>query len=253
MCCFSVARPDGWLARWRAPRIHVSKTNLFARMVAPGVQGLAYGMDLATTDELAMVLPLPVAPGAGDDAVTFVDLSAHPRMFDELAQLFRPPETEAKRGAPTRRAAPLLTVHAVGAFVASYVPTRAAFARLDPRFRIPEALFDAVPHYADHGFAVFQLAPGKVTVHPMALRFPTRAPDQLFFPTVHVHDGTFHARATFDHALYYQAPRDAAIDRDEASATTPASSYQGLAIAGQTILRRTLRAMLPNADTWIPA
>ena len=41
-------------------------------------------------------------------------------------------------------------------------------------------LFDAVPHYADHGFAVFQLEPGNVTVHPMALTFPTR--DEILAP-----------------------------------------------------------------------
>ncbi len=92
-------------------------------------------------------------------------------------------------------------------YVASFVPSVADFVRLDPRFRLPEVLFDAVPHYADYGFAVFQLAPGKVTVHPMALRFPTRDPDRLFFPTVHVHDGRFHAKAKFDHALYFQTPR----------------------------------------------
>ena len=72
---------------------------------------------------------------------------------------------------------------------------RADFARLDERFRLPEVLFDAVPHYVDYGFAVFQLRPGNVTVHPMALTFPTRAPDRLFFPTVHVHDGASGRRA----------------------------------------------------------
>ncbi len=76
--------------------------------------------------------------------------------------------------------------------------------RLDPRFRLPEVLFDAVPAYADHGFAVFQLEPGNVTVHPMAMNFLTREPQRLFFPTVHVHDGTFHPTAKFDHTLYYQ-------------------------------------------------
>lgn len=258
MCCFSVARPVGWLARWRTPRVHVSRTNLFARRIAPGVQALAYGMDLTTTRELAMVLPLPVAPGTDEAGVTFVDLSAHPRMFDELAQLFALPAPQAKRAGPISRSAPPLPVHAVGAFVASYVPTRAAFARLDPRFRIPEVLFDAVPHYADHGFAVFQLAPGKVTVHPMALRFPTRAPDRLFFPTVHVHDGRFHTRAAFDHALYYQTPGPtvgagpAPRDADASSVLAPTITYAGLVSPGQPVLRRTLRATLPNADTWIP-
>jgi len=264
MCCFSVGAPVGLLARLFAPRVHVSATNIFARMIAPGVQALAYGMNLTAAREVAMILPLPVVPGSGEDAVKFVSLEQHPRMFDDLAQLFELGAPLARKGGPALRFAPqaTLVVHAIGAFIASYVPTRADFARLDPRFRLPEVLFDAVPHYADYGFAVFQLAPGKVTVHPMALTFPTRAPDRLFFPTVHVHDGRFHRTARFDHALYYQHPRCAqrpdaapfgAFEDDAVGWMMPAKSYAGLVEAERPLVRRTLRARLPNADTWIAA
>lgn len=115
----------------------------------------------------------------------------------------------------------------------------------------------AVPAYADHGFAVFQLKPGDVTIHPMGLVFPTRAPDQLFFPTVHLHDGRFHATAKFDHALYFQHPRHtrqgARSGDDLTSFMRPANSYAELVDPGQLVVRRTLRARLPNTDTWIPA
>ncbi len=40
--------------------------------------------------------------------------------------------------------------------------------------------------------------------HPMAFEFPRRDPSQLFFPTVHVHDGKVHETAHFDHSLYCQ-------------------------------------------------
>ena len=220
-------------------------------MIAPGVQALAYGMNLDTSREVAMILPLPVAPGRGDDAVKFVDLEKHPRMFDELGSLFHIVQPQAKGGLPSRfQGAPTLVVHKIGSFIASYVPTRADFARLDPRFRMPEVLFDAVPAYADYGFAVFQLAPGKVTVHPMALTFPTRTPDELFFPTVHVHDGRYHTTAKFDHALYYQRTRGAETG-DETSPMQPHETYEDLLIAAP-VLRRTLHAKLPNADVWIP-
>jgi hypothetical protein len=151
-------------------------------------------------------------------------------------------------------------VHDIGAFVASYVPSRADFARLDEQFRMPAVLFDAVPAYADYGFAVFQLKPGSVTVQPMAFEFPTRAVDQLFFPTVHVHDGRFHAKAAFDHALYYQHPACtevgatvpvSAFRGDAASWTTPRYGYAGLVDAARPMVRRTLRGRLVNADTWI--
>ena len=264
MCCFSVTTPIGLIARLFQRPVHVSATNILARMIGPGSQGLAYSMNLETTQEIAMVLPLPVVPGSGDDAVRFVDLSKDPTMFAQLATLFEVMQPVARKGGfQVRLSAPRrLVVHQVGSFIASYVPARADFSRLDPRFRLPDILFDAVPHYADYGFAVFQLAPGKVTVHPMALEFPTRSPDKLFFPTVHVHDGRFHATARFDHALYYQTPRRtnvgdmmpfAVFEGDALGWGKPSKDYAGLVIPQQAVLRRTLRGKLANADTWIAA
>ncbi len=252
MCCFSVGKPAGWLADLFAKKVRVSKTNILARIMEPGVQALAYSMNLKAGREVAMVLPLPVVAGSGDDAVRFIDLHEHAKMFEELHELYYVPPP-LSRSLPKSRSlgAPRLKVHKVGAFVASYVPTRADFSRLDPQFRIPDVLFDAVPHYADHGFAVFQLAPGKVTVHPMAFTFPTRTPDKLFFPTVHVHDGAFHATAEFDHALYYQ--RGTAVGDDAIAPLPTRKTYEGLVALGQPMIRRTLHARLPNQDIWIPA
>lgn len=260
MCCFSVQTPAGLLARWFPPKVHVSATNIFARMIAPGIQALAYGMNLETEQEVAMVLPLPVMPGAGEDAVKFVDLAAHPKMFEKLAQLFDvpPPQSRSMGGVAALSFQPTLVVHKIGSFIASYVPTRADFTRLDPRFRLPEVLFDAVPHYHDYGFAVFQLAPGKVTVHPMAMTFPTRDATQLFFPTVHVHDGRFKAKASFDHALYFQTPRRTEagfqeFEGDSVGWLTPTESFADLVVPKQAMVRRTLRGSLPNTDTWVAA
>jgi len=262
MCCFSFPTPASLIARLFRRKVRVSRTNIFARALDGERQALAYGMDLRTRVELAMVLPLPVAPGSGEDAVRFIDLSKHPRMFDELRELFEGPEILPKsRGLRLQlRQAPKLVVHDIGSFVASYVPSRADFSRLDERFRLPEVLFDAVPHYADYGFAVFQLKPGNVTVHPMALTFPTRAPDQLFFPTVHVHDGAFHATARFDHALYYQHPActktagaiPSWVFRDDSVGwQMPDLTYADLVDISRPIVRRTLHQRLPNEDTWI--
>jgi hypothetical protein len=220
-------------------------------MVAPGVQALAYGMNLKTAREVAMILPLPVVPGSGEDAVKFVSLEKHPRMFEELAELFYVPPPLSRKGGmslsiPARQ--PKLVVHKIGSFIASYVPTRADFTRLDERFRIPPVLFDAVPHYNDYGFAVFQLEPGKVTVHPMAMTFPTRSPDKLFFPTVHVHDGKFHATADFDHALYYQGRR---TEGDAYASMRADKSYADLVAPADEMFRRQLRYRLPNEDVWL--
>ena len=244
------------------PMVSVSATCIFAREASPGVQALAYRMTISSAEETAMVLPLPVLVGAGEDAVRFVSLERHPRMFEELDALF-PAPLVVKRGSPDRQAAPL-AVHQVGAFVASYVPVRADFARLDPRFRVADALFDAVPHYADYGFAVFQLRAGEHRIHPMALTFPTREPGRLFFPTVHLHDGQLHERAEFDHKLYYQHPRCTEPGQELGPDTSSmssldrvsggrAASYEGLAAAGQPVVRRMLWGSLLNRDTWIDA
>jgi hypothetical protein len=262
MCCFSVATPAGWVARLFARPVHVSRTNIFARMVSPGSQVLAYSMNLSTRLEIAMVLPLPIARGAGEDAVRFLDLSAHPTMFMDFAHLFEMMVTRAKGGPSFSRARDTLVVHDIGSFIASYVPARADFDRLDARFRMPDVLFDAVPHYADYGFAVFQLRPGTVTVHPMALAFPSREPDKLFFPTVHVHDGRFHARARFDHALYYQQPSETKVDEhivlgepegEVTSWVKPKHSYGELVDVELPMLRQKRRGKHPNADIWVPA
>ena len=207
-------------------------------------------MNLSSAREVAMILPLPVVPGGGDDAVKFVSLERDPRMFQELDALFGDGMVARKSRSIMPQSIPKLVVHEVGAFIASYVPRREDFTRLDERFRMPAVLFDAVPQYADYGFAVFQLAPGDHTVHPMAMTFPTRSPDQLFFPTVHVHDGRFHDTAKFDHALYYQRAGDA-IASDETGWAKPRKSYADLVVADQPIARRTLRAKLPNRDIWI--
>src|SRR5262249_49518570 len=48
--------------------------------------------------------------------------------------------------------------------------------------------------------------------HPIALEFPRRNPDELFFPTVHVHNGRFEPRANFHHLLFCQDVAKARLD-----------------------------------------
>lgn len=265
VCCFSVPAAAGsFLARLFRPRIHVAKTRILARFADATPSGrtrrqlLAYSMNLRVGSDVAMILPLPVEVGAGDGAVEFMDLSGAAQLFDRLDVLFDLDQLAPRKGgfrfAPQRRR---LVVHEVGAFVASYVPTEDDFERLDPRFRLPLRLSDAVPAYRDHGFAVFQLKPGDVTVHPMAFTFPSRDPARLFFPTVHVHDGTLKPRARFDHALYWQgspsgAERSAELaPGDEVSFEPPMSDEKGALALDRHVLRRRLTGDHPNADVWI--
>jgi hypothetical protein len=51
---------------------------------------------------------------------------------------------------------------------------------------------------------VFKLKPGRQKVHPMCFSFPRENPAKLFFPILHIHDGTVHTHKEFDHDLYAQ-------------------------------------------------
>jgi len=191
MCCFS-----GTVE-------HVEGTRIFARAVDATRQALVYSMTIAAKEPVAMILPLPIALPARESDVEFINLEGYPKFFEDLERGFPVPGAARSFGPPLGSAAPL-AVQRVGSFVASFVPEPADFARLDPRFRMPPTVFDRVPLYRDYGFAVFQLHDPNATIHPMAFTFPRRNRSQLFFPTVHVHDGALHDTAHFDHALYMQ-------------------------------------------------
>lgn len=231
----------------------VSQTKIFARLEGT-TQLLAYEMKLSAADDVAMVLPLPVAHGCAEDAVEFIDLAGYPKLFDELDALFPVPPI-ARSGALSASAPQpaSLVVHDVGSFVASFVPTVRDFSRLDERFRLSPAVWDRLPNHADYGFAVFQLKAGARDIHPMAFRFPTRDPSRLFFPTVHVHDGEVHDEALFGHSLYGQANDDAAPAGFEASLAPPADDAiarsAGL-LGSQKVSRLRLFGMRTNEDIW---
>ncbi len=253
MCCFSPLAPLGLLGRLFAPTFKVAATRIFARHDSPQVQLLAYAMRLSTPSPVAMLLPVPTRPSDGEEALSFIDLSARPRFFDDLEKLFHPPPRKGGfRGfAPQSR---VLTVHKVGAFEASFVPSVDDFHRLDARFRLPTATWNDVPDARDGGFAVFQLsASSDLAVHPMAFRFRSRRPGALFFPTVHVHDGKVHTTASFDHTLYLQTENEATA-RDagfEGSFGLTEDDAGGLLVPGATVARRSVQGIHANRDTWV--
>jgi hypothetical protein len=247
MCCFSGQVEAVW------------DTRIFARRIEPDRQVIAYAMGMRASQAMAMVLPLPVPSGVADDAVRFIDLhgSGKDAFFSYLDACFPLPEL-AMGAMPqplARHAAAPLVVHEVGDFVASFVPARADFARLDARFRMPDQFWAAVPAYDDWGFAVFQLAAPRANgarrdFHPMAFTFPTRERERLFFPTLHVHDGHVHTKAAFQHTLYVQGD---AVPGWEQSATPPHPNHIRLlapTLDERGLSRRRMNGTLPNEDTY---
>lgn len=93
-------------------------------------------------------------------------------------------------------------------------------------------------------------------VHPIAYRYPAESPEELFFPTVHVHDGG-HAdpEAGFDHVLYAQRAWPVP-DRDtgwESGSLLPGrvmdvGRSHGLVAPDVPLRRARLLGHYPNAD-----
>ncbi|BBC26534.1 hypothetical protein [Pseudanabaena sp. ABRG5-3] len=183
----------------------VKDTKIFARLSGKGTQYLVYSMSFAVKQEVAMILPLPIALEANESPIHFISLESYPEFFSHMI-------TELKLARPQNknmsRSISVLEVHQVGSYEASFVPRLADFIRLDERFQLPTNIWDSLPKYKDYGFAVFQLRGNlgnkTISFHPMAFEFATRFPDHLFFSTLHVHDRLVHHRAEFDHYLFYQ-------------------------------------------------
>ncbi len=263
MCCFSL------------PVRMVSSTRIFARPLEGDRQLLVYGMTIELSEDVAMILPIPVPEGSREDAVRFVDLSGCPTFFEEIDALFPDQNLSASGGyghlARAGAAQSMLVVHAVGDFEASYVPTARDFDRLDPRFRLPDDVWEQLPRYYDWGFCVFKLRTRKGSglfglfkgksagetrqVHPMAFEFPRRDPSALFFPTVHVHDGEVHPTADFDHELYCQPDASWEPLMDWQRSTQQSDAVDGGAgewlEPGAWLYKRTLQGELPNRDTYL--
>jgi hypothetical protein len=259
MCCFS-------------SKTDVSQTTLFARIVRPGTQVVVYQMRYTAKEPTAMILPVPVRLPAREDSVRFKSLKGYPNFFEHLERGFPEKRTfslSGSKGVPaTQVAAAPLAVHDVGDFVASFVPSAADFGRIDPRFVLSKDIWDKVPSIQGFGFAVFQLKELSGSPHPIAFEVDTKLDGTLFFPTLHIHDGTVHESDDFDHALYLQEPElDARVSgydgpdaKDEhtglvrsdraAKDFVETGRTEGLVNPDLLIHKLTMRGTLPNRDTF---
>lgn len=242
MCCFS------------GPVRVVADTTIFARREG-NTQFLAYQMRFQADKPVAMILPIPVALPAREDSVRFLDLKGYPQLFTALSELWPAPSFTSSKAAgavPVATAMPKLAVETVGDFVASFVPTIADFERLDPRFRLPRQVWDSLPRYKDFGFVVFQLKALGGTPHPMAFSFPTRLATEVFYPTVHIHDGRVHPEEHFDHLLYLQADGSDWEKSPLATTTTiDTSQTKGLVLPDRPVFRQRMLGVYSNEDVLV--
>jgi hypothetical protein len=250
MCCFS------------RPVEHVSNTEIFARTVSGGRQVIIYSMELRAGEDLAMILPIPIARPTLEDAVKFVSLADYPTLFAGLRRGFPKRLQVASKSVASRGGSlgpPPLKVVQVGSFNASFVPTVKDFDRLDTQFKLPEGVWARLRLYSDFGFAVFKLRKGHAQIHPMAFVFPSARPGELFFPTVHIHDGHVERRADFDHSLYCQVAKGGTrslLHWEESN--LPARGFvstkeaKNLILPDHHVFRRTMAGEFPNEDVVLP-
>lgn len=245
MCCFS-GKVD-----------LVADTNIFARASKDGRQFLVYSMKFKSDADLAMILPIPTPKDSAEDAVKFINLEKYDAFFDDMNKGFPKPETD-NRG-PGQLGDKKLPIVEVGKFVASFVPTLKDFDRLDKQFKLPAAAWDKLPQYKEFGFAVFKLKkPEKdeQKVHPMAFEFPRDDKKILFFPTVHIHDGSVPEKAKFDHFLFCQvgeSPSPSGWEESPGLADTIVKVKQTEGIVSGTghIYRKVMKGTFENKDVGV--
>lgn len=248
MCCFS------------KPVKAVADTCIFARPGQAGRQFLVYSMRIDASEDLAMVLPIPVTAKPMEGDVRFFNFEEYPEFFDDLAAMY--PRPRAAGGVRTPETADealkLLPKISVGSYEASFVPTVHDFERLDPAFRMPPDAWTAIPQYLEYSFAVFKLKPGVKKIHPMAFDFPRRNPAELFFPTVHIHDGEVHELADFDHMLFMQlgaegsAPMEGWFESSQhANSKVSTEKTHGFVLPEAHVYRRKMVGNFPNRDILI--
>lgn len=240
------------------PVIDVSDTKIFARRDG-NYQYIAYQMNFEANQELAMILPIPVASSINgkqlseDEQVQFVDFSEHKDFFAYLHEMTEP-MLLGSRGMKGSFSKGTLKVHKVGNFEASFVPSLVDFSRLDERFKLKNEIWDQIPKYANYGFVVFKLHPDSTTVHPMVFKFAMNDQTKLFFPTVHIHDGLVHNLEHFNHVLYCQTEepdkRISNIWRNGAFAHDK-KTYKNVLKPDYTIHKRIITGTQRNEDQWL--
>lgn len=249
------------------PVSRIAKTKIFVSELPDNWRATVYQMEIASPTANAMVLPVPVDtrnydpdnPDA-EDIIDFIDLSDYRQIFDDIEASF--PQADRPRGITKSYRSPLPVVP-VGDYVASFVPNYEAFERLDPLFRLAPAAVASLERtgaYGHCGFAVFQLRDiaTPTQIQPMAYTYHTNRPRQLFFPTLHLHDGhDVPEKAEFDHQLYMQQSShfDAPwkVGTHEGALKVNIGNSHGLLRRGRRLLRGTFYGKFHNRDTIIEA
>ena len=96
---------------------------------------------------------------------------------------------------------------------------------------------------------------GEQKVHPMAFEFPRANKNILFFPTVHIHDGTVPAKARFDHSLFGQVGDVPPMNWEESPALAESfmkiKEAQGIVDGNAHVYRKLMKGSYENKDVLV--
>ena len=136
--------------------LRVSDTKILSTKLGQHRRGLVYQMKTSFENPTAMILPVPVKAGT---SVNFFDWSKYYNFFDDLEKLFPRPTTRAmKSDSLSWDDKDSIEVVKVGAYIASFVPSKEDFERLDDCFKLSDSVFESLP-YKEFAFVVAQLDP----------------------------------------------------------------------------------------------
>lgn len=185
----------------------VSGTKIFVALSADQTRQLTvYSNRVQTQAGSVMILPVPHPA-----SVQMIDLSAYPKIFDDLEAPFRRPTYTNSADSLCFQERAYLPVEQCGGYNVTIVPSHTLLSRLsEHHFGMVDAQLQALlgtkypPHF---GFVVCALRAEATTYHPIAYSHRSIAPT-VFVPTYHVHrhaaGSTLHeeASAEWDHVIY---------------------------------------------------
>jgi hypothetical protein len=213
------------MAIFSTPPALLGPSSLFARLRGEH-QLLVFQVALAADASVEVSLPLPVAAGRRDE-VRLISMASYPFFFADLAAGFSqtPPSPE---------------------------PERDAIARVDDA--LPASFLALWPGYASYSAVSFPVRSGPRASYLVALSFPSRHPEALYFPTVHCIDAA-RTEVALDCVLYAQPGEDAQLG-DWWQRSGPARGFmrrsRGIVDAYQPCCRGALDGMQPNGDRLVP-
>jgi len=228
------------------PVTRVANTRIFARTTDDNKQYLVLQMDYAADRDVALIVPLPTPADTAADAVRFTDLAHYPEFFIDLAN-----------GFPIARSAPMPGTVEDGSVVplqrppennSSFVPSRAALSELGEDYRDAAAALEQLPEYHDYGFAVFKLPADTESMTPVAVEFPTRNAQLLFFPTLTLKEGHVETDSYFDIDLFAQAKAGWMRSYDSARSFMDLDRAKDVVDPNLRVERFTVLGIHPNSD-----